>query len=90
MTFDNAAAVDESGRKLLENGLRQGVSRFELNLAGLIQADSSTLSVCLSWLRLAQKHNVSLCFSDIPPGLQALAVVCGIDTLLDESSCSIN
>ena len=87
VTFDNAASVEQHGRKLLEECLGQGITRVEVNLSELIQGDSSTLSVCLSWLRLASKQNASFCLSHIPGELLALAKVCGIDAILKESSC---
>lgn len=89
VTFDNAAVVEENGRRMIENDLQQGESRLEVNLAGLLQGDSSTLSVCLSWLRLARQYNASFCLSGIPGELQALAKVCGVESLLDESACSL-
>lgn len=87
VTFDNAADIERRGRELLEECLGQGTTRFEVNLSELAQGDSSTLSVCLSWLRLANKQNASFCLSHIPRELQALAKVCGIDAILRESSC---
>ena len=87
VTFDNAAVVEENGRKLLQKELQSGQSSVRISLKELHKGDSATLSVCLSWLRLAGNYNTAFCFSGIPVELQALAKVCGIDELLDASSC---
>ena len=87
VTFDNAANVERDGRKLLEAEFQQGMDHIELDLSELTQGDSSTLSVFLSWLRLALQHNAKFCLSNIPGELQAIAKVCGIDKVLEEASC---
>ena len=89
VTFDNAAVIEQSGRKLLLDELTAGQPRIQISLKELRQGDSSTLSVCLSWLRLVGNYDAAFCFSDIPVELQALAKVCGIDTLLEASSCPV-
>ena len=88
VTFDNAAVVEENGRKLLQNELHAGQSSVRISLQELHKGDSATLSICLSWIRLAENYNSTFCFSGIPEELLALAKVCGIDDLLEASSCS--
>ena len=86
VTFDNASEVESQGRDLLNTTLRQNVDRLEISLHALGHADSSALSVCLSWVRLARSHQMRLCFTDIPRELHALATVCGISAILNNVS----
>ena len=87
IVFDTAAAVDSQGLALLESSLQDNLNQWIISLSGLKQADSSALSVCLSWLRFSQKHFMRLCFTDIPCELHSLAKVCGISDLLINASC---
>lgn len=87
VTFENASIVEAEGLKALQESLSDNSASWQICLLGIQQADSSALSVCLSWLRFAQKQNVRLCFTDIPRELHALAKVCGISELLTNVSC---
>lgn len=88
--FDNASVVEAEGLKELQKSLSSQPAHWQVSLAGIRQADSSALSVCLSWLRFAREHNIRLCFTDIPAELHALAKVCGISDLLTNVSCPIS
>ena len=87
VTFDNAAQVERDGRKLLSQGQNGATKGVSISLAELLQADSSTLSVCLSWVRLARRQGYSLCFTGVPQELTALAKVSGVEELLADSTC---
>ena len=87
VTFENASVVESEGLKEFQKSLSGKPTHWQVSLLGIQQADSSALSVCLSWLRFAQKQNVRLCFTDIPEELHALAKVCGISELLTNVSC---
>ncbi len=88
ITFDNASEVDKQGMAELKNCLQLNPpERCEISLQSMKQVDSSALSVCLSWVRLARKHHIRLCFTDIPRELHALASVCGISEMLNNVSC---
>lgn len=87
INFDISPVVEQQGRKLL---LETSENHWKINLSGLTQADSSALSICLSWIRLAREHHKSICFSGLPHELEALAQVCGIRKLLDDVSCLAN
>ncbi|WP_062263530.1 STAS domain-containing protein [Endozoicomonas arenosclerae] len=87
VNFDNAVEVESEGRKLLEKDIGSG-GVLRVSLANLLKGDSSTLSVCLSWIRLAQEKGGHLCLSDMPEELAALARVCGVEPILQESTCS--
>lgn len=86
VTFENASVVESEGLKVLQKSMADAPAHWQICLLGIQQADSSALSVCLSWLRFAQKQNARLCFTDIPRELHALARVCGISELLTSVS----
>ena len=90
VVFDNASIVESEGLKELQKSLLDQPAHWQISLSGISQADSSALSVCLSWLRFAQNHNIRLCFTDIPRELHALARVCGISELLTNVSYPAN
>lgn len=84
VNFATSAEIEAQGAHLL---LASGDDGWEIDLIGISHADSSALSVFLSWIRLAKKHQKSLCFTDMPDELEALAQVCGIQPLLNSVSC---
>ncbi len=84
INFETSPVIELQGRKLLES---TSEDRWEINLRGVSQADSSALSVCLSWIRLASERNKSICFSGMPAELEALAQVCGIQGIINSVSC---
>ncbi|OED41093.1 hypothetical protein ACH42_14775 [Endozoicomonas sp. (ex Bugula neritina AB1)] len=83
VTFDNASFVEQQGRDQLALDFDSGVDRFEISFLALGKVDSSALSVCLSWIRLARTYQVNLCFTDVPGELHALATVCGMSEILN-------
>ena len=84
VNFATSAVIEEQGARLL---LKSGDDCWEIDLKGISQADSSALSVFLSWIRLAQENQKSICFAGMPDELKALAQVCGIQQLLNSVSC---
>ena len=80
ITFDNAATVVADGQKLLSTSL--STKHWCIDLAATEQADSSALSVFLSWIRLAQKQDIHLTFSNMPAQLEALVQVSDLQNLL--------
>ena len=86
VTFDNASIVEQQGRSQLVSSLKAEIKQFDISLQALGHADSSALSVCLSWIRFARQHHVRLRFTNIPRELHALATVCGISEILNNVS----
>ncbi|USE38223.1 lipid asymmetry maintenance protein MlaB [Endozoicomonas sp. SCSIO W0465] len=84
VNFATSAAIEEQGASLLLNA---GDNCWEIDLSGISHADSSALSVFLSWIRLAEKNQKSIGFTGMPDELEALAQVCGIQPLLESVSC---
>ncbi|MDP0588643.1 MAG: STAS domain-containing protein [Candidatus Endonucleobacter bathymodioli] len=90
VTFDNAAKVAANGEKVLSKSLVGGtIGCFEINLIEVKLSDSSALSVLLSWMRFANKKNITICFSHIPRQIQALAKVSDLYDLIQATSCAI-
>lgn len=77
LTFSTASSALEAGRAELDRG-SQGV----LDLAGVTQADSAGLATVLALLAHARSKGRTLGVAHAPTGLQALARVSGVDTLL--------
>jgi phospholipid transport system transporter-binding protein len=72
LTFDNAAAVLEAGLHAIAGGQR------EIDLAGLEAVDSAAVAVLLAWQRAGRP----LVFSSLPPNLQSLIDLYGVNSLL--------
>ncbi|WP_330926573.1 STAS domain-containing protein [Candidatus Sororendozoicomonas aggregata] len=85
ITFDNAVTVVTEGKKqLMASASSQGVTHWCIDLAFTEQADSSALSVLLSWMRLAQKEGTTLSFQNMPAQLEALVQVADLEELLQK------
>lgn len=84
VNFATSPGIEQQGRRLLPQARGAG---WEIDLSGIVQTDSSALSVCLSWIRLARDNQKTICFSGMPSALGALAQVCGIQDLFDSASC---
>lgn len=69
-------------KALFDRGLPQGQSSLEVDLSAVEAVDSAAVSLLLSWLREAQRRNVTLCFSHIPENLLSLARLYGVADLL--------
>ncbi|MRI34118.1 hypothetical protein EOPP23_14070 [Endozoicomonas sp. OPT23] len=88
VNFENAAQVEVEGKQLMASDLKQEET-IRIDLSDLHKGDSATLSLCLSWIREAHQHNTSLCFSSVPDELASLAKVCGLESVLQDSSCPV-
>ncbi len=72
VTIDNAPAVLTEGLKAFD---RDGVV---VDLSGLEEVDSSTVSLVLEWLRAAQRSGHKLRFVNLPANLVSLATLYGV------------
>ncbi|HEY4294629.1 STAS domain-containing protein [Luteibacter sp.] len=77
LTFATASEVLSAGRAELDRG-----GQVALDLAGVGQADSAGLATVLALLAYARGKGRSLSVVNTPAGLQALARVSGVDSLL--------
>jgi phospholipid transport system transporter-binding protein len=62
-----------------------GNSALTVDLAQVEAVDSAAVSLLLSWLRRAQRGNVTLRFANIPANLLSLARVYGVDRALQSA-----
>lgn len=66
--------------------LGENSEKMFINLSGIHHSDSSALAVMLDWLRCAQQKKKALHFVDIPQQLMAVAIFCGVDSLLKNNN----
>lgn len=76
LTMDCAAATERDGAEAIAAG---GVR--EVDLAQVVEADSSGIAVIFSWTRLAQSLGVTLNFVNMPQSLLSLAAVYDVEDL---------
>jgi len=79
LTIDNAATVLDVGLQAIAAG------QSELDLAGLTAIDSSAVAVLLAWQRAARKLGKPLTFLHLPPNLQSLVHLYGVDPFLADT-----
>ncbi|MBI5889353.1 MAG: STAS domain-containing protein [Nitrosomonadales bacterium] len=51
---------------------------WTVDLAGVEAADSAAVSMLLSWMRNAQRHDAKLAFVNVPDNLRSLAGLYGV------------
>jgi phospholipid transport system transporter-binding protein len=76
LTFQNARAVLEQGCAAVRSG------ETVIDLGNIKTADSSAVAVLLAWQRSAASVGATLTYQNIPPSLQSLAELYGVDAFL--------
>ena len=76
VTLANAARLLEEGRQHLAEGART------VDLGEVTELDSSALALILAWLRDARAGKRELAFANLPPSLQTLARLYGVEELV--------
>ena len=76
LTMDTVASLYDAGLQPDGNGV------LEIDLARVEAVDSAAVSLLLSWLRRAQRNNVTLSFSNVPDNLLSLANLYGVAEML--------
>jgi phospholipid transport system transporter-binding protein len=61
---------------------------WTIDLAQVEAADSAAVSMLLSWLRNAQRHEAKLTFVNVPENLRSLAALYGVADVLPLSHSS--
>lgn len=56
-----------------------GLSEIQFDLSAVSRSNSAALALLLEWLKMAQKNQISLSFSNFPEHLRQLARVYGIE-----------
>jgi phospholipid transport system transporter-binding protein len=70
-------------KALFDRGLQaDGSASLVVDLARVEAVDSAGVSLLLTWLREAQRTNITLCFSNIPENLMSLARLYGVADML--------
>jgi len=67
----------------LENHLFKGAS--QLDLSNATEVDSSAVALLLEWQRQAESRGIHLTWTGVPPALQKLATLYGVQELLTVS-----
>ena len=76
LTMDVVTALFDSGLSA------DGKPALVVDLGQVEAVDSAAVSLLLSWLRRAQRDNVSLSFSNVPDNLMSLARMYGVDKFI--------
>ena len=75
VTMASTESLVQEGRRLFEGG------EVTVDLAGVSEADSAALSLLLQWVRDAAGTGRRVSFTNLPAGLQSLAVLYGVSEL---------
>ncbi len=76
ITNANAAALMDAGVASIRGG------DLSFDLGAVQQVDSAAVALMLAWQREAQAKGGRLALSNVPPALQNLASLYGVDSLL--------
>ncbi len=76
LTFAEAADVLQAGMQAILGG------ETEIDLQHLQRFDSTAVAAVLAWHRQAVRQGVPLRVVNLPPGLESLAKVYGVDPLI--------
>ena len=79
VTFDNVMSLDSKG---LESIKTTQASLITLDLSELTHSDSSVLALLINWLRYANTYKKQLNYVSIPPFLEHVMSIYGIDEVL--------
>jgi phospholipid transport system transporter-binding protein len=79
LTFATARRARELGEQILAG---DSASALEVGCAGITASDSAGLAVLLDWLASARRAGRTLRYTQLPPGLAALARISEVEELL--------
>jgi phospholipid transport system transporter-binding protein len=82
VTLNNVAGILEEGRRHIEEGVRT------VDLGEIGEMDSSLLALMLAWMRDAASRGGELAFVNLPPSLQTIARLYGVEGLLPVTASS--
>lgn len=80
VTLSNVRALLEEGRGHINAGVRT------IDLGEVTELDSSLLAVLLAWQRDAREAKFELAVEHLPEGLETIARLYGVETLLSGSA----
>jgi ABC-type transporter Mla MlaB component len=79
--FDNVMEIYRKGIAVM----KQLHSPIEVNCAGLIHCDSSSLALCTAWIKEANDQKKSIVFTHIPSFMKDLINVHGLDNVVSQT-----
>lgn len=79
LTFQNANAALEQGNAAIQAG------ETVFDLGGVRAVDSSGVALLLAWQRRAREAGRKLSFINVPPNVDALVNLYGLDGVLERS-----
>lgn len=82
LSFNTAPAVLQAAQA----ALRHEQGGVEIDLAAIRRADSAGLALLIELLRFAKQRRLAVQFTHMPPQLESLAAVSGVDALLPRLS----
>ena len=77
MTLANVATLKKEGTAAMDSG------DTSIDLSAVTRADSSAVSVLLSWERYAKEKGLTLQIVHVPSSLESLLVLYGVRSLFD-------
>jgi len=77
LSFASASVALKNTAKLFASS-----SATVFDLAGIVRADSAGVALLLEWQRRAEEAGVNLHYVNLPPQLEAIARVVGVDDIL--------
>jgi len=84
LTVQDATAALDQGFAAIKAG------QTIFDLGAIETADSSAVAVLLAWKRAALKSGAALSYVNVPPGLQSLAALYGVDEFLVASPANLH
>lgn len=84
ITCDNVVAVTRIGAAAIQSGVRV------IDLAGIIQVDSSAVSMLLEWVRTMQLHDRQIEFINLPANLAGLVELYDVSHLIPSGCTSLS
>ena len=81
--FQGSLTMDDAARVLDDAEALPPPSQGIVDFRGLLQADSAALAVMIALKRRAAAEGHTLTLTSLPEGLKSLAIVYGVEKLLD-------
>jgi len=81
--FQGSLTMDDAARVLEDAEALPAPSRGIIDFRGLLQADSAALAVMIALKRRAVAEGRTLMLTSLPEGLKSLAIVYGVEKLLE-------
>ncbi len=77
LSFSTTPALLESSESLF-----RGAGRLDIDLKGVVHADSAGLALFIEWLRVAEQMGKPIRFLNAPAQMMAMAKLTGLDDIL--------